>query len=108
MSKFDALYSKIIHEQAVLPPSHREGLKPHIEMVGDIVKRQNVSKQPEVINSVMQGITNPTLVTSNLNQYGSELSDLIKKIGSYIQQQPIEHRADIIEHVRQTVTHPAN
>jgi len=108
MSKFDALYNKIISEQAVLPPSHREGLKPHIEMVGDIIKRQNISKQPEVINSVMQGVTNPSVISNNLNQYGSELTDLIKKIGGYIQQQPVEHRADIIERVRQTITHPAN
>lgn len=108
MSKFNALYNKIVSEQAVLPPSHREGLKPHIEMVGDIVKRQNINKQPEVINSVMQGITNPTAAANNLNQYGPELPDLVKKIGGYIQQQPVEHRADIIERVRQTVTHPAN
>lgn len=108
MSKFDALFNKILPEQAVLPPSHREGLKPHIEMVGDIIKRQNINKQPEVINSVMQGVTTPGIAVDSLNQYGPELPGLVKKIGGYIQQQPVEHRADIIERVRQTITHPAN
>ena len=108
MSKFDALYKQILLEQAVQPPSHREGLKPHIEMIGDIVKRQNITNQPDVINNIMQGITSPTPVTVGLNQYGVELADLVKKVGSYIQKQPVEHRSDIIEHVRQTITHPIN
>lgn len=107
MSKFNALYNRIITEQAVLPPAHREGLKPHMKMAGDIVKRQNINIQPEVINSIMQGITNNTADTSGLNKYGIELPGLVKKISSYIQQQPVEHRADIIEQVRQTITHPA-
>jgi hypothetical protein len=106
MSKFNALYNKIVLEQAVEPPSHREGLKPHIAMMGGIVKKQDVSKQPEVINSIMQGITNPNADTRNLSQYGVELPDLTKKISSYIQVQPKEHQADIIERVRQGITHP--
>lgn len=97
---------KIISEQAVLPPAHREGLKPHIEMAGNIVKRQDINTQPEVINNIMQGITTPNTNLSNLNKYGVELPDLVKKIGNYIQKQPVEHRADIIERVRQTITHP--
>lgn len=105
MSKFDALYNKIIFEQAVLPPAHREGLRPHIEMVGNIVKRQDINTQPEVINNIMQGITTPNSNYNNLNKYGVELPSLVKKIGDYIQKQPVEHRADIIERVRQTVTH---
>lgn len=106
MGKFEALYNKIVSEQAVQPPAHREGLKPHMTMIGGIVKRQDISKQPEVINSVMQGITNPAAITTNLGQYGVELPDLIKKISTYIQSQPKEHQADIIERVRQIVTHP--
>lgn len=108
MSKFDALYNQIILEQPVQPPPHREGLKPHIAMIGNIVKKQDVNKQPEVINGVMQGITNPANVPNNLNQYGIELSSLAKKIGDYILKQPVDHRADIIEHVRQSITHPKN
>lgn len=108
MSKFNALYNQIIFEQPVQPPPHRVGLKPHIAMIGGIVKKQDVNKQPEVINSVMQGITNPASVTSNLNQYGIELPGLVKKIGDYILKQPVDHRADIIEHIRQTITHPQN
>lgn len=107
MSKFDALYNTIISEQAVAPPPHREGLKPHIEMIGNIVKRQNINKQPEVINNIMQGITNPNQ-KQDLNQFGTELPDLVQKIGSYIQQQPSEHQSDVIEQVRQSITHPAN
>lgn len=106
MSKFNALYNKIIAEQAVLPPAHREGLKPHMNLAGDIVKRQNINIQPEVINNIMQGITNTSANISNLNKYGAELPDLVKKIGDYINKQPVEHRADIIEQVRQTITHP--
>lgn len=108
MSKFDALYNSLIREQAVLPPSHREGLKPHTALISGIIKKQNVNKQPEAINSVMQGIINPTANTSNLNSYGVELPGLAKKISDYIQKQPVEHRADIIEHIRQTITHPQN
>lgn len=108
MSKFNALYNKIIPEQAVLPPAHREGLKPHMKMAGDIVKRQNINIQPEAINSIMQGVTSPTFDINNLNKYGVELPNLVKKIRDYIQQQPVEHRADIIEQVRQTITHPIN
>jgi hypothetical protein len=107
MGKFEELYTRLVSEQAVEPPAHREGLKPHIQMVGDIVKRQNITKQSEIINQIMLGITNPVTNTNNLSQYGTELPELVKKIGNYIQQQPTEHRSDIIEHVRQTVTHPA-
>lgn len=106
MSKFNALYNKIISEQAVLPPAHREGLIPHMNLAGSIVKRQNVNIQPEVINNIMQGITNTSANISNLSKYGTELPDLVKKMGAYINKQPIDHRADIIEHIRQTITHP--
>ena len=105
MSKFNALYNQIIGEQAVLPPAHREGLQPHVKMISSIVHKQGITKQPEIINSIMQGITNPASNT-NLNQYGVELSNLVKKISDYILKQPMEHRADYIEHARQTITHP--
>lgn len=107
MSRFEALYNEILNEQPVQPPAHREGLKPHIEMIGGIVKKQNITKQPEVINNVMQGITDPTY-TGNLNQFGVELPGLVKKISTYIQHQPVEHRSDIIERIRQSITHPVN
>jgi hypothetical protein len=105
MSKFDALYNRVVREQAVLPPSHREGLQPHVKMISDIVRKQNVTQQPEIINNIMQGITNPAY-KGNLEQYGIELSGLVKKISDYISKQPTEHRADYIEHARQTITHP--
>lgn len=108
MSMFNALYNKIILEQSVMPPAHEQQLLSHIEMIGDIVKRQDINKQPEIINTIMRGITDPKSIPGELSGYGSELPDLVKKIGNYIAVQPIEHRTDIIELVRQNASHPKN
>lgn len=106
MSKFDALYKEVMFEQAVQSPEHTLLIKPQIELVGDIVKRQSITQQPAIINSIMQGITNPKSAVQELEKYGAELPGLIKKIGSYIASQPTEHRTDIIELVRQSASHP--
>lgn len=108
MSKFNALYNQIILEQPVQPPAHALQLLPQIEMIGDIVKRQSISKQPAVIDSVMRGITDPKNAPKELAGYGTELPELVKKLGSYIASQPVEHRTDIIELVRQSASHPKN
>ena len=108
MSKFNALYNQIITEQPVQPPAHAAQLLPQIEMIGDIVKRQSVSKQPAVINNIMRGITDPKNIPGELAGYGTELPELVKKIGNYIASQPVDHRTDVIELVRQSASHPQN
>jgi hypothetical protein len=108
MSKFDALYKQIILEQPVQPPAHAQQLLPQIEMIGDIVKRQGISKQSAVIDSIMRGITDPKNIPGELSSYGTELPELVKKVGSYIASQPVEHRTDVIELVRQSASHPQN
>ena len=108
MSNFNALYKQIMFEQAVEPPPHAQQLLPQIEMIGDIVKRQSVSKQSAVIDGIMRGITDPNNIPSELTGYGSELPGLVKTIGSYIASQPVEHRTDVIELVRQSASHPKN
>lgn len=108
MSKFDALYTKIIGEQFVAPPPHAITILNHINLVSKIVKRQDINKRPEAINQIMHGVMDPANMPPELKAIGSDLTAAVSTIGKYIAAQPVDHRSDIIEYVRQNITHPAH